>query len=173
MVGFQNQLKFGEQTRIFRLIPGLQNAVFVRLGMIHRNSYINAPALLRPTFQTKRRPDLFFAGQVSGVEGYVESAASGILAGLNAHRLLAKIEPVFPPPESALGALCRYISSADPKNYQPTNIAFGLLPPLAETGKRRTGKADKRAAMVARATASLDRWLVESGAAPAWGGVRT
>jgi methylenetetrahydrofolate--tRNA-(uracil-5-)-methyltransferase len=167
MVGFQNQLKFGEQTRIFRLIPGLESAVFVRLGMIHRNSYINAPALLRATFQTKRRPDLFFAGQVSGVEGYVESAASGILAGLGAHRLLRGEEPVHPPPETALGALCRYISSADPAHYQPMNIAFGLLPPLAETG-RRMGKGDKRAAMVTRAVASLDAWLSSSGAAPTW-----
>lgn len=169
MVGFQNQLKFGEQTRIFRLIPGLAEAVFVRLGMIHRNSYINAPALLRPTFQTKRRPDLFFAGQVSGVEGYVESAASGILAGLNAHRLLRGEEPVHPPPESALGALCRYISSADPANYQPMNIAFGLLPPLAESGTgRRMSKGDKRAAMVARASESLAAWLAASGASPTW-----
>src|SRR4029077_10127753 len=108
----------GEQTRIFRMIPGLEKAVFVRLGMIHRNSYINAPAILQPTFQTRRRPDLFFAGQVSGVEGYVESAASGMLAGLNAHRLLEGKETISPPHETALGALCRYISSADPSNYQ-------------------------------------------------------
>jgi methylenetetrahydrofolate--tRNA-(uracil-5-)-methyltransferase len=163
MVGFQNQLKFAEQTRIFRMIPGLGGAVFVRLGMIHRNSYINAPTVLRPTFQARRRPELFFAGQVSGVEGYVESAASGILAGLNARRLLAGQEPVAPPPETALGALCRYISAADPAHYQPTNIAFGLLPPLEEpeTGRRRN-KADRRALLVARAIAALDRWIGEA-----------
>ncbi len=163
MVGFQNQLKFAEQTRIFRMIPGLGGAVFVRLGMIHRNSYINAPTILRPTFQARRRPELFFAGQVSGVEGYVESAASGILAGLNACRLLAGREPVAPPPETALGALCRYISSADPAHYQPTNIAFGLLPPLEEpeTGRRRN-KTDRRRLLVARAIAALDRWIGEA-----------
>jgi methylenetetrahydrofolate--tRNA-(uracil-5-)-methyltransferase len=171
MVGFQNQLKFGEQTRIFRLIPGLQNAVFVRLGMIHRNSYINAPAILQPTFQARRRPDLFFAGQVSGVEGYVESAASGMLAGINARRLLEGRATVFPPPESALGALCRYISAADPSDYQPTNIAFGLLPPIEDAKGRRERKADKRARMVERALGALDRWMAETGVAPDW--VRT
>lgn len=167
MVGFQNQLKFGEQTRIFRLIPGLENAVFVRLGMIHRNSYINAPAVLQPTFQTRTRADLFFAGQVSGVEGYVESAASGMLAGLNAHRLLAGRECVVPPTETALGSLCRYISSADASNYQPTNIAFGLLPPLATTG-RRISKVEKRSRLVKRALEGLDAWLERTDTAPTW-----
>ena len=166
IVGFQNQLKFGEQTRIFRMIPGLGGAVFVRLGMIHRNTYINAPAILLSTFQARRRSDLFFAGQVSGVEGYVESAASGILAGLNAERLLAGREPVSPPVETALGALCRYISSADPAGYQPTNIAFGLLPRVEAGG--RAGKTEKRARMVERALRSLDGWLAAQGLTPDW-----
>ena len=168
IVGFQNQLRFGEQTRIFRMIPGLENAQFVRLGMIHRNSYINAPTILRPTFQTRGRADLFFAGQVSGVEGYVESAASGMLAGLNAFRLVSGLEPVAPPVDTALGALCRYISAADPANYQPTNIAFGLLPDVPQQGGRRMRKLDKRARMVERALASLDEWLAGAGTSPTW-----
>lgn len=168
IVGFQNQLKFGEQTRIFRMIPGLANAVFVRLGMIHRNSYINAPAVLHPTFQTRRRADLFFAGQVSGVEGYVESAASGMLAGLNASRLLEGKVPIAPPHETALGALCRYIATSNPANYQPTNIAFGLLPPLEAEGGRRIDKFTRRALMVTRALAAMDGWLAECAIAPHW-----
>ncbi|MBI4169543.1 MAG: methylenetetrahydrofolate--tRNA-(uracil(54)-C(5))-methyltransferase (FADH(2)-oxidizing) TrmFO, partial [Acidobacteria bacterium] len=130
MVGFQNHLKFGEQVRIFRLIPGLERAEFPRLGQVHRNSYINAPAILLPTFQARRRRDLFFAGQISGVEGYLESAASGLIAGINAARLLEEAPPLIFPATTALGALSRYISSAEAENYQPTNIAFGLLPPL-------------------------------------------
>jgi methylenetetrahydrofolate--tRNA-(uracil-5-)-methyltransferase len=131
LVGFQNSLRWGDQERVFRLIPGLENASFVRLGMIHRNSYINAPAILLPTFQTRKRGDLFFAGQVSGVEGYLESAASGLVAGINAARLAAGTPAVPFPATTALGSLGRYISSADRENYQPANIAFGLLPPLA------------------------------------------
>ena len=130
LVGFQNQLKWGEQKRILRLIPGLENAEFSRYGMIHRNTYINSPTVLNPTFQTRKRESLFFAGQISGVEGYTESAASGIVAGINAARL-ARSEPTLAPPRTtALGALCHYISHAEAKSYQPTNIAFGLFPPL-------------------------------------------
>ncbi len=130
MVGFQNSLRWGDQERIFRMIPGLENAAFVRLGMIHRNSYINAPAILFPTFQARRRKDLFFAGQVSGVEGYLESAASGLIAGVNAVRLAEGVEALPFPPTTALGCLGRYISAAGTEGYQPANVAFGLLPPL-------------------------------------------
>jgi len=131
LVGFQNSLRWGEQERIFRMIPGLEQASFVRLGMIHRNSYINAPAILLSTFQARKRDDLFFAGQISGVEGYLESAASGLTAGINAARLADGQAAVSFPPTTALGCLGRYISTADVKDYQPTNMAFGLLPPLA------------------------------------------
>jgi len=131
MVGFQNSLRWGDQERIFRMIPGLEKASFVRLGMIHRNSYINAPAVLLPTFQARRRKDLFFAGQVSGVEGYLESAASGLIAGINAVRLADGADAVPFPPTTALGCLGRYISFAEAEGYQPANMAFGLLPPLA------------------------------------------
>ena len=131
MVGFQNSLRWGDQERIFRMIPGMEKASFVRLGMIHRNSYINAPAILLPTFQARRRKDLFFAGQVSGVEGYLESAASGLIAGINAVRLADGAEAIPFPPTTALGCLGRYISSAEVEGYQPVNMAFGLLPPLA------------------------------------------
>lgn len=131
MVGFQNSLRWGDQERIFRMIPGLEKASFVRLGMIHRNSYINAPAVLLPTFQARRRKDLFFAGQVSGVEGYLESAASGLIAGINAVHLADGADAVSFPPTTALGCLGRYIASAEVEGYQPANMAFGLLPPLA------------------------------------------
>src|SRR6188508_1022982 len=126
MVGFQTQLKWGEQTRVFRMIPGLENAEFVRHGMMHRNTYVNSPLTLEPTFETRKRPGLFFAGQMSGVEGYVESAASGLLAGVGAACRARGEEPVAFPEDSALGALGRYIARSDPAHYQPTNIAFGL-----------------------------------------------
>jgi methylenetetrahydrofolate--tRNA-(uracil-5-)-methyltransferase len=153
IVGFQNQLKWGEQKRILRLIPGLEHAEISRYGMIHRNTYINAPRLLQPTFQTRKRENLLFAGQLSGVEGYTESAASGMVAGWNA-AALALGEPLrVPPRETALGALCHYISSADPENYQPTNVAFGLLPPLEPPVKNR-GK--RKEAYVARALREIE-----------------
>lgn len=153
MVGFQTQLKWGEQKRIFRMIPGLEQAEFVRYGMIHRNTYVNAPATLEPTFETRRRPGLFFAGQMSGVEGYVESAASGILAGIGAALRARGRAPVPFPEDTALGALGRYIARSDPRNYQPTNIAFGLLPELS---RRIRDKARKRLALSERALASLE-----------------
>lgn len=115
---------------MLKLIPGLEEAEFARFGVMHRNTYINAPVLLQPTFQTKRRPSLFFAGQVTGVEGYVESAASGLMAGINAALLAAGRKPLPFPRESAHGALAHYITSADPAHFQPMNITFGLLPPL-------------------------------------------
>ncbi|MGI8990446.1 MAG: methylenetetrahydrofolate--tRNA-(uracil(54)-C(5))-methyltransferase (FADH(2)-oxidizing) TrmFO [Bryobacteraceae bacterium] len=130
LVGFQNHLKFGEQKRILRLIPGLENAEFLRFGQIHRNTYINAPALLAPTLQLRARPKILFAGQISGVEGYVESIATGLIAGKHAVALATGRPPRVFPRESALGSLCHYISGADPRHYQPANIAFDLLPPV-------------------------------------------
>ncbi len=163
MVGFQNHLKFGEQTRVFRLIPGLENAEFPRLGQVHRNSYINAPAILLPTFQARARRDLFFAGQISGVEGYLESAASGMIAGINAARLADGAPPIIFPATTALGALARYISVAEAANYQPTNIAFGLLPPLE---KEIRDKRQKKAALVKRALGDLEAFALQELGAP-------
>jgi methylenetetrahydrofolate--tRNA-(uracil-5-)-methyltransferase len=130
LVGFQNHLKFGEQKRILRLIPGLENAEFLRFGQIHRNTYINAPACLLPTLQLRSNPRTFFAGQLSGVEGYVESIATGLVAAVHAMELARGGLPAAFPRESALGSLCHYISHADPKHYQPANIAFDLFPPV-------------------------------------------
>jgi methylenetetrahydrofolate--tRNA-(uracil-5-)-methyltransferase len=155
IVGFQTQLKWGEQKRVLRMIPGLERAEFVRYGMIHRNTYVNAPASLEPTFETRRRPGLFFAGQMSGVEGYVESAASGLLAGIGASFRARGHEPLALPGDTALGALGRYIARSDPKGYQPTNIAFGLLPDLPA---RIRDKSRKRLAMAHRALESLERF---------------
>ena len=160
LVGFQTQLKWGEQDRVLRLIPGLADAEFVRFGMIHRNTYINAPTVLRETWQTRGRDDLFFAGQLSGVEGYVESAASGLMAGLNAAAVVQGRRPLVAPRTTALGALAHYVSHADPQNYQPTNIAFGLLPPPAKAPRRR---AARRLAMAERALHDLAAWRVEAG----------
>jgi methylenetetrahydrofolate--tRNA-(uracil-5-)-methyltransferase len=161
LVGFQTQMKWGEQARVLRLIPGLEQAEFVRFGMIHRNTYINGPTVLRETWQTRTRDDLFFAGQISGVEGYVESAASGLLAGRNAAALVAG-EPISVPPRTtAIGALAYYVSHAEPRNYQPTNIAFGIIPPLAPEQGRRVPrkKADRKVALSQRALADLDAWM--------------
>jgi methylenetetrahydrofolate--tRNA-(uracil-5-)-methyltransferase len=155
VVGFQTQLKWGEQKRVFQRIPGLKQAEFVRFGMIHRNTYVNAPATLEPTFETRRRPGLFFAGQMSGVEGYVESAASGLLAGLGAAFRARGEKPLVLPEDTALGALGRYIARSDPKNYQPTNIAFGLLP---EPSQRIRDKGKRRLALSERALRSLARF---------------
>ena len=157
VVGFQNQLKWGEQKRILRLIPGLENAEFSRYGMIHRNTYINAPTLLRPTFQTRKREGLFFAGQISGVEGYTESAASGIIAGINAARLVRGEEALAPPRTTALGSLCHYISNAEAKNYQPTNVAFGLLPPLDPPV---ANKKVRNQALVERALSDMEEFAI-------------
>ena len=158
LVGFQTQLKWGEQARVLKLIPGLEPAEFVRFGMVHRNTYINGPTVLRETWQTKFRDDLFFAGQISGVEGYVESAASGLIAGRNAAALVRGEEPRVPPRTTAIGALAYYVSHADPRNYQPTNITFGIMenPPL-RPGKK-LGRADRKLATSQRALEHLDRW---------------
>ena len=156
IVGFQNQLKWGDQKRVLRLIPGLENAELARYGMIHRNTYINAPTVLLPTFQTRRRSTLLFAGQISGVEGYTESAASGLIAGRNAAALALGESPDVPPRATALGSLCHYIAHADPDNYQPTNIAFGLLPPLDPPVRARRARKEK---MVSRALADLEGFI--------------
>jgi len=132
LVGFQTHLKWGEQKRVIRMIPGLERAEIVRYGVMHRNTFINSPKLLRPTYQLIRRENLFFAGQITGVEGYVESAASGLIAGINAARLAMGRDPVVFPPETAMGSLARYITTADPKHFQPMNANFGLFPPLPE-----------------------------------------
>ena len=158
LVGFQTQLKWGEQTRVLKMIPGLEQAEFVRLGMIHRNTYINGPTVLKDTWQTRTRPDLFFAGQVSGVEGYVESAASGLVAGRNAARLVTGLTPSAPPRTTAIGALAYYVSHADPANYQPSNITFGIMPPLPAPPKSRH---DRAMATSDRALADLATWAQE------------
>jgi methylenetetrahydrofolate--tRNA-(uracil-5-)-methyltransferase len=123
-------LKFGEQARVLSLIPGLESARFLRYGQIHRNTYINSPALLLPTLQTKAHPDVMFAGQICGVEGYVESIATGLIAGVNAAALATGMEPAPPPRASAFGSLVHYITRAESRNFQPANITFDLLPPL-------------------------------------------
>ena len=144
LVGFQNHMRFGDQTRVFRMIPGLEKGEFLRYGQMHRNTYINAPALLTPTLQLRRRPSVFFAGQISGVEGYVESIATGLIAGLHAAALARGEEPVAFPRETALGSLCAYVSGADPSDYQPANITFDLLPSLDDATRQRS-RHDKRA----------------------------
>jgi methylenetetrahydrofolate--tRNA-(uracil-5-)-methyltransferase len=144
LVGFQNHMRFGDQARVFRMIPGLENAEFLRFGQMHRNTYINSPALLHPTLQLKTNEDVFFAGQISGVEGYAESIATGLIAGRSAVRLAAGDEPHIYPRETALGSLCHYVAHADPRRFQPANITFDLLPPLDEPARHRL-RHDKKA----------------------------
>jgi methylenetetrahydrofolate--tRNA-(uracil-5-)-methyltransferase len=152
IVGFQNHLKFGEQKRIFRMIPGLENAEFLRLGQIHRNTYIDAPRTLLPTMAARREPRVFFAGQLAGTEGYIENVASGLVAGINAVQTLRGEESVTFPPESAIGALCHYVSTPC-KDFAPMNIHFGLLPSMDLPA--RTPKADKQRAFCERALDAL------------------
>ncbi|MDT5262316.1 MAG: methylenetetrahydrofolate--tRNA-(uracil-5-)-methyltransferase, partial [Acidobacteriota bacterium] len=160
LVGFQNHLRYGEQARVLRLIPGLERAEFLQYGQIHRNTYINAPRVLAPTLQMRERAGVFFAGQISGVEGYVESVATGWLAGRNAARLARGETLVEAPPKAATGALARYVSGADTKNYQPVNITFALLEPLAEEERRRfRRKRDRHARQVELALVEWDAWL--------------
>jgi len=160
MVGFQTQLRWPAQKEIFRMIPGLAGAEFVRLGQIHRNCYINAPSVISADLQARERPGLFYAGQISGVEGYTESAAAGLLCGINAARLATGRPLVTLPRETMLGALCHYISHADRENYQPTNASFGLLPE-APPGIRK--KRDRRLARSNRALETLDEWIALHG----------
>lgn len=159
MVGFQTHLKWGEQKRVFQLIPGLAQAEFVRYGVMHRNTYINSPQVLLPTYQTKARSDLFFAGQITGVEGYVESAAAGLLAGLNAGRLAHGRTPVVAPPETAIGSLAHYITHADPAHFQPMNVTFGLFPPVTQ---RVRSKREKNEQIVARSLETIQNFIVNT-----------
>ena len=147
LVGFQTHLTWPEQRRVFRMIPGLQAAEFVRFGVMHRNTYINSPKILQPTFQLKSRPKIFFAGQITGVEGYVESAASGLVAGINAARLAKNLQPIIFPPTTCHGALANYITTAVAQDFQPMNVTFGLLPPL----EVRTPKKFRKEKLAARA----------------------
>ena len=163
LVGFQTQLKRAEQRRVLRLIPGLEQGEFERYGMIHRNTYINAPTVLERTWQTRVRPDLFFAGQISGVEGYVESAASGLMAGMNAAALVRGHRVHVPPRTTAMGALAHYVSNAAPDNYQPTNIAFGLIPSLDRPPRQ---KRARRQALAERALKDLEEWTRAVGTTP-------
>ena len=167
LVGFQTQMKWGEQARVLKMVPGLENAEFVRFGMIHRNTYINGPSVLRDTWQTRTRDDLFFAGQISGVEGYVESAASGLMAGRNAAARALGHPLRVPPRTTALGALAHYVSHADPRHYQPTNITFGIVAPIddrelprltAGDGRRMSRKETRKLALSERALRDLDDW---------------
>ena len=155
LVGFQTRLRYPEQQRVFRLIPGLENAEFLRFGSIHRNSYLNAPAALAPHLALKDDPMTLFAGQLTGVEGYTESTATGLLAGLNLSRMLAGDEPVLPPPTTMLGALYRYLREADPRHFQPMNANFGLVDDL---GKRVKDKRAKKEQLAARALEHLVQW---------------
>lgn len=155
MVGFQTHLKWSEQQRVFRMIPGLERAEFVRFGVMHRNTYINSPGLLNDTYGVRSRPGLFFAGQITGVEGYVESASSGLVAGINAGLLKAGRPPLVFPPETAHGSLARYITTADPGNFQPMNITFGLLPPLENHVRDRQ---QRNAAISGRALEALEKF---------------
>ena len=156
LVGFQTQLKWGEQARVLGMIPGLERAEFVRFGMVHRNTYVNGPTVLSETWQLRQHPAIFFAGQMSGVEGYVESAASGLLAGLNAAALAQGRPTSAPPRTTAIGALAYYASHADPAHYEPSNITFGIMEPLARPPR---GKAERKLAMSARALEALDAWI--------------
>ncbi len=156
MVGFQTHLKWPEQERVFRLIPGLERAEFVRFGVMHRNTYLNSPRLLAPTLALRAGAGLFFAGQITGVEGYVESATAGLVAGINAARLAKGEEPAVFPEATAHGALCRYVTSADPANFQPMNVNFGLLPPL---GTRIRDKKEKNRRIAQRALEELNKFI--------------
>ncbi|SMG15993.1 FADH(2)-oxidizing methylenetetrahydrofolate--tRNA-(uracil(54)-C(5))-methyltransferase TrmFO [Paenibacillus aquistagni] len=160
IVGFQTHLKWGEQKRVFQMIPGLENAEFVRYGVMHRNTFINSPKLLQPTYQLQGRSNLFFAGQMTGVEGYVESAASGLIAGVNAALTALEQDTILFPNETALGSMAHYITTADSKHFQPMNANFGLFPPLE---KRIRNKKEKNEVIAQRAIDAL-RSFVESGA---------
>ena len=159
LVGFQNHLKYGEQARILRLIPGLENAKFLRYGQIHRNTYINAPRVLTPTLQMRNHPNIFFAGQISGVEGYTESIATGLLAGLFASAVAHGQPPIPPPRETALGSLTHYITHAEGKRFDPANITFDLLVPLEEETRRKIrDKRERHRIQCERALAAFDAW---------------
>jgi methylenetetrahydrofolate--tRNA-(uracil-5-)-methyltransferase len=160
LVGFQNHLKFGDQARVLRLIPGLENARFLRYGQIHRNTYINAPTLLSESLQMRAHPSVFFAGQICGVEGYVESIATGLMAGIHAAALAAGSEPVAPSRPTAFGSLVHYVTHADAKDFQPANITFDLLPPLEHRVRDRQERHRQQCALALR---EFDGWLERVG----------
>jgi methylenetetrahydrofolate--tRNA-(uracil-5-)-methyltransferase len=160
LVGFQTRLKIGDQRRVFRMIPGLEDAEFLRWGSIHRNTYLNFPARLTSHGSLRDRPDLIFAGQITGVEGYTESTATGMLAAINLDRIVRGAEPTVPPPTTMLGAMMRYLRDADPAHFQPMNANFGLVEPLEDAPR---DKARKRAMLVERAQAAQLAWLEEAG----------
>jgi len=163
LVGFQNHLRYGEQARVLRLVPGLENAEFLQFGQIHRNTYICSPRVLSPTMQMRERRNVFFAGQITGVEGYVESVAMGWLAGTNSARLALNEPLIEAPMHSAIGSLARYVAQADPKNFQPVNITFALLPPLAELQTRRVRrKRERRELQIESALTEWDGWLEQN-----------
>jgi methylenetetrahydrofolate--tRNA-(uracil-5-)-methyltransferase len=168
LVGFQTRLRIPEQQRVFRMIPGLAQAEFLRFGSIHRNAYVNSPASLTPHLSLRDDPLLLFAGQLTGVEGYTESTATGLLAAINLDRMLRGESPVVPPPTTMLGALYRYLREADPKHFQPMNANFGLLEELPEAQRPRD-KAKKKALYAERALRDLRGWAEESGVSPACG----
>jgi len=182
LVGFQTKLRIGEQRRIFRTLPGLEKAVFARFGSVHRNTYVNAPRLLQPSLELRARPGLHLAGQMAGVEGYVESAALGGIAGVHAARAVRGETPVAPPRESAHGALLAHLADADPRHFQPMNVNFGLFPPLpvdpedeAAGGpgrrRRKLPKREKYARLAARALAAIDAHAEQIGAVRQGGGL--
>ena len=162
LVGFQTQIKWGDQARVLRLIPGIEQAEFVRFGMVHRNTYVNGPTVLAETWQVRARPTVFFAGQMSGVEGYVESAASGLVAGLNAAAMAGGRTVSAPPRTTAIGALAYYASHANPAHYEPSNITFGIMPPLVPAPR---GKLERKLALSARALTDLEAWARDRGLA--------
>lgn len=163
LVGFQNHLKFAEQARVLRLIPGLENARFLRYGQIHRNTYINAPTLLRETLQMKAHPQIFFAGQICGVEGYVESIATGLMAAMHAAALARGTDPIPPPRPTAFGSLAHYVTHADPKNFQPANITFDLLPPLERKIRDRQQRHRLQCDLALK---EFDAWMQKTALAP-------
>jgi methylenetetrahydrofolate--tRNA-(uracil-5-)-methyltransferase len=167
LVGFQTRLKIPEQQRIFRTIPGLEHAEFLRFGSIHRNSYVNAPRVLTPHLSAKDDPRLLFAGQLTGVEGYTESAATGLVAGINLARMLGGEDPLVPPATTMLGALYRYLREADPAHFQPMNANFGLLEPLDPPVKDKMKRKEK---LVERALVDIERFAAAVGCsqAEAW-----
>lgn len=159
IVGFQTKMKWPEQARIFRMIPALEKVEFLRYGSVHRNTYINSPRVLRPTCATIKDGSLFFAGQIIGVEGYLESAATGIIAGINAMRIVKGLEPIVAPEETMIGALLKYVTSADPRDFQPMNANFGLLPPLDVKVR---DKKKKRELLAMRAIEKLEEWIKDN-----------
>lgn len=159
LVGFQNHLRYPEQQRVFRLIPGLEQAEFLRYGQMHRNTYILAPALLDATLQARRRAGLFFAGQICGVEGYVESIATGLIAGINAARLASGMTPAAAPRETACGSLLHFLSGASPGNFQPANMTFALLPEPSEEVRRIRDRRQRHSLQVEAALQSMETWI--------------